>query len=1327
MSARQCQGLMGYFLRITREGENNGIDIPLPANRMKRTSDCFVQWRDKQKGGAWGLNFVSEKDARKFYQMCVNVPEFHGRPESVCSSMTSASTILQSPPPPVVGNTDYPKNTRRASRNRNSSCAPVIQVSDPSDLYDSGIGHEVGNSLPLPKGQSRHSHAGSDSGSSHGNHIDMNGINQQTNGASDNSIPNDMDPLEYEFLQQQINGIEDNNLLMDSLAINSNSLSGSRSSLYVPADFDDSSDRVSEDFGELRPASAIVHNKQFGTTRKAGWLVIKNVLIHSKKGKLEQAHNRKWKKYWTALKGIELLFYHCDEKTVTQQDLDEPSHRLDIDRCIVQAVPEHAKLENVFSLSSKHGNAYYLQTTSQVEVENWIHCIHTAAASAFARQRGSSDVIAILVNEINNIESKIADDEKLRKMAELQSKVVTDARNKQTIVDQVSEWERSLENLNVDIFRYRCYLAAVQDISVPNPQSLLSSVSRSVKHTLSKIGVFSVASFHAFVSVRESLSEPPVKPEKTRRRLRGGNSLKSKLLQSLKIVDDKVVEGIRNKHSPRGKRRGSAHSASDSGDNDSSRSQMKERRDTWGRIGNFLQVQLPNNQTTMVPFERGMTVNDIVQKSCEKRHLPPADHFLMLLSEDNDSGLMDYVIPQYSELLEEQKYTTLKICLKTSLDVELDGPADYDSGPFGIGLSQNEDGRILVSRVDEGSPAKRAMILEEDEIIMINGENIRDTGIAVDYVSGILDSSKSVSLQLLSSRIDDQKKTRQTTENLISFLVCPPPPKTSQYEINDDTLDTLIVPPPMDDDEDAKSSVTSRSGVGNSTPARNDDIDALLSRTEEVNIIFRQMNEFSPDDPRIPTNIKPGQRLRKIVVELQETERTYVKNLCLLLERYLLPLKEESFLSRDEVDSLVSNVSEIYDFQTNFLENLEDIVRTDKDFFKYEEVSDFQNVLYGIAETFLEYVDKFKLYSTFCSCHSRAVKLLEPGTNPELQAFLEARNPKQQHSGTLESYLITPIQRILRYPLLIKEMLKLMDNESEEYRCLTEALISVEKVANYINEMQMISETYSPRFEKLCENVDGVEPTGMGVDNLLHYGKVRWLQGPDKEGGSATIRNNFIIGKGKKENENDATLFVFKKAVVLVVYDHKVRKKTNSPSSSLKVKATDEVKFQTLIPIWSVLIRDYAWSSNDTNHIWEIVDTDSQGTGQETPYMFVNKSAEDKRQFVMAIKEATKLSSQPNISPRGPPVVPPKPRIIKDQNQNSNILPSRPNLLAGKMRRFESKCSEASKSSWARNRPRVNSDSDSSNNSAGIDSGVSFDGGSSPRKNGARKKISNVF
>ena len=44
-----------------------------------------------------------------------------------------------------------------------------------------------------------------------------------------------------------------------------------------------------------------------------------------------------------------------------------------------------------------------------------------------------------------------------------------------------------------------------------------------------------------------------------------------------------------------------------------------------------------------------------------------------------------------------------------------------------------------------------------------------------------------------------------------------------------------------------------------------------------MNIITRQMNEVGLDEPRVAVNIKPGQRLRKIVVELQETERTYVK------------------------------------------------------------------------------------------------------------------------------------------------------------------------------------------------------------------------------------------------------------------------------------------------------------------------------------------------------------------------------------------------------------------------------------------------------------------
>lgn len=56
--------------------------------------------------------------------------------------------------------------------------------------------------------------------------------------------------------------------------------------------------------------------------------------------------------------------------------------------------------------------------------------------------------------------------------------------------------------------------------------------------------------------------------------------------------------------------------------------------------------------------------------------------------------------------------------------------------------------------------------------------------------------------------------------------------------------------------------------------------------------------------------------------------------------------------------------------------------------------------------------------------------------NQALQEFLAARNPKQQHSSTLESYLIKPIQRILKYPLLLQQLRNLTDSNTDEHQHL---------------------------------------------------------------------------------------------------------------------------------------------------------------------------------------------------------------------------------------------------------------------------------------------------
>lgn len=59
--------------------------------------------------------------------------------------------------------------------------------------------------------------------------------------------------------------------------------------------------------------------------------------------------------------------------------------------------------------------------------------------------------------------------------------------------------------------------------------------------------------------------------------------------------------------------------------------------------------------------------------------------------------------------------------------------------------------------------------------------------------------------------------------------------------------------------------------------------------------------------------------------------------------------------------------------------------------------------------------------------------VLAARTDAAFKAFLDAQNPRQQHSATLESYLIKPIQRVLKYPLLLRELFALTHVDSEEH------------------------------------------------------------------------------------------------------------------------------------------------------------------------------------------------------------------------------------------------------------------------------------------------------
>ena len=75
-----------------------------------------------------------------------------------------------------------------------------------------------------------------------------------------------------------------------------------------------------------------------------------------------------------------------------------------------------------------------------------------------------------------------------------------------------------------------------------------------------------------------------------------------------------------------------------------------------------------------------------------------------------------------------------------------------------------------------------------------------------------------------------------------------------------------------------------------------------------------------------------------------------------------------------------------------------------------------------MAEAFQDNLEGFKAYSDCCANHSASLEVLGNSANTQLQVYLDARNPSGELSHAVQSYLIKPVQRILKYPLLLREL-----------------------------------------------------------------------------------------------------------------------------------------------------------------------------------------------------------------------------------------------------------------------------------------------------------------
>ncbi|XP_015273567.1 PREDICTED: rho guanine nucleotide exchange factor 9, partial [Gekko japonicus] len=152
-----------------------------------------------------------------------------------------------------------------------------------------------------------------------------------------------------------------------------------------------------------------------------------------------------------------------------------------------------------------------------------------------------------------------------------------------------------------------------------------------------------------------------------------------------------------------------------------------------------------------------------------------------------------------------------------------------------------------------------------------------------------------------------------------------------------------------------------------------------------------------------------------VINEIMSTERHYIKHLKDICEGYLKQCrKRRDMFSDEQLKIIFGNIEDIYRFQMGFVRDLE------------KQYNNEDPHLSEIGPCFLEHQDGFWIYSEYCNNHLDACmelsKLMKDG---RYQHFFEAcRLLQQMIDIAIDGFLLTPVQKICKYPLQLAELLK---------------------------------------------------------------------------------------------------------------------------------------------------------------------------------------------------------------------------------------------------------------------------------------------------------------
>uniref|UniRef100_A0A672J732 Phosphatidylinositol 3,4,5-trisphosphate-dependent Rac exchanger 2 protein n=1 Tax=Salarias fasciatus TaxID=181472 RepID=A0A672J732_SALFA len=334
-------------------------------------------------------------------------------------------------------------------------------------------------------------------------------------------------------------------------------------------------------------------------------------------------------------------------------------------------------------------------------------------------------------------------------------------------------------------------------------------------------------------------------------------------------------------------------------------------------------------------------------------------------------------------------------------------------------------------------------------------------------------------------------------------------------------------------------------------------------------------------------------RLRVCVLnELLKTERDYVGTLEFLsvflhrLNQYAAT-KVDKNITEETVKVLFSNIEEILAVHKDFLSMVEELLQPEP------------HAHHEVGRCFLHFRSRFQIYDEYCGNHEKAQRfLLELNKIRSVRTCLlncMLLGGRKNTEVPLEGYLVAPIQRICKYPLLLRELLKRTPRKHNDYVLVQESLQVMKAVCSSINEAKRQME----KLEILEEWQSHIE--GWEGSNITDTCTEMLMQG--------------VLLKISAGNIQERIFFLFDK--LLVYCKKKNRRLKNSKTSAEGPRYLFRGRINTeVMEVENVDdgTADYHSSGNIVNNGWKI-----HNTAKNKWFVCMAKTPEEKQEWLEAI------------------------------------------------------------------------------------------------------------